>query len=276
MKTILMADPVRFPRMTTKELRETFLIDGLFRSDGIEMAYVDLDRAIAGIAVPLAEAIALPTSPELRATYFTERRELGILNAGDTGTVHVGDSAYPLENLDLIYVGQGNPEVRFESKAKASPAVFFLLSYPAHASYPVALVRKAEAQPTELGDAKTCNRRTVYKYIHGGGARSCQLVMGVTHLHEGSVWNTMPAHTHMRRSEMYFYFDIAENARVVHLMGPPQETRHLLVSNRECVVSPGWSIHAGVGTQAYKFCWGMGGENQDYSDMDAVPLESMR
>jgi 4-deoxy-L-threo-5-hexosulose-uronate ketol-isomerase len=276
MKTILMADPVRFPRMTTQELRDTFLIDRLCQPGRIELAYVDLDRAVVGIAAPVDSPILLPTSPELRAKYFTERRELGVLNAGGPGVVSVDDTSYELNNLDVLYVGRGNANVSFESGAKELPAVFYLLSYPAHTSYPVALIKRADAQPTELGDAKTCNRRTVYKYIHAAGAQSCQLVMGVTHLHEGNTWNTMPAHMHMRRSEVYFYFDVAETARVFHLMGPADETRHIVVNNRECVVSPGWSIHAGTGTQAYRFCWGMGGENQDYADMDPVPIESLR
>jgi 4-deoxy-L-threo-5-hexosulose-uronate ketol-isomerase len=276
MRTLLMADPVRYPHMTTEELRQTFLLRGLHQAGAIQLAYVDLDRAIAGMAVPLDSPLALPSGPELRASFFTERRELGALNIGGPGIVHVGNSSYSLGNLDLVYIGRGNADTYFESESRSTPAIFYLLSYPAHASYPVSLVKKEDAQPTELGSAETCNRRTIYKYIYLGGAKSCQLVMGVTHLHKGSAWNTMPAHTHMRRSELYLYFDVAENARVFHLMGPPQETRHLLVSNCEVVVSPGWSIHAGVGTQAYKFCWGMGGENQDYADMDPAPLENMR
>ena len=276
MKTVLMADPVRYPRMNTQELRETFLVDGLHQAGAIQVAYVDLDRAIAGIAAPLRAPLVLPTYPELRASFFTERRELGALNIGGPGVVQVGSRSYPLNNLDLIYIGRDNADVRFESLSVQEPAVFYLLSYPAHAVHPVTLVRKDEAQPTEIGTQEACNRRTIYKYIHLAGARSCQLVMGVTHLHPGSAWNTMPAHTHMRRSEIYFYFDVAENARIFHFMGPPQETRHLLMGNRDLVVSPGWSIHAGVGTQAYKFCWGMGGENQDYADMDPAPIESLR
>jgi 4-deoxy-L-threo-5-hexosulose-uronate ketol-isomerase len=276
MKTLMTSDAVRFPRMTTQELRETFLVDGLLQPDAIKLTYVDLDRAVVGMAAPVSTSLALPASPELRATYFTERREIGALNIGGPGFVHVGSSSYDVENLDLVYIGRGNPDVRFVSKAKDNPAIYYLLSYPAHTTYPVTLVRKQDAQPTDLGSAETCNRRTIYKYIHLAGARSCQLVMGMTELHTGSGWNTMPAHTHMRRSEIYFYFDVKDNARVFHLMGPPDETRHLVVANREVVVSPGWSIHAGVGTQAYRFCWGMGGENQDYADMDPAPLESMQ
>ena len=276
MKTLLTSDPVRYPHMTTQQLRESFLVDGISRPGEIHLTYVDLDRAVVGIVAPTDRPIALTSAPELRAAFFTERRELGALNIGGEGLVHVGNSTYPLWNLDLIYIGRGNPEIRFESKSKENPAVFYLLSYPAHAAYPVAVVKKECAQPSELGSGAQSNRRTIYKYIHEGGAKSCQLVMGVTHLHEGSTWNTMPAHTHMRRSEVYFYFDVAQSARVFHLVGPPEETRHIVVADREVVVSPGWSIHAGVGTQAYKFCWGMGGENQDYADMDPVRLEQMR
>jgi 4-deoxy-L-threo-5-hexosulose-uronate ketol-isomerase len=275
MKTILVSDPIRYPRMTTQELRDCFLADGLSRPGEIQLNYVDLDRAVVGIASPTGKPLTLVSFPELRADYFTERRELGALNIGGPGVVHVADTKYDLENRDLIYIGRGNPEIRFESKDPGAPAAFYILSYPAHTVHPVTIVRKAEAHPTEIGAAETSNRRTIYKYIQMDGARSCQLVMGVTHLHEGSTWNTMPAHTHMRRSELYLYFDVAENARVFHLMGPPQETRHIVVANREVVISPGWSIHAGVGTQAYKFCWGMGGENQDYADMDPVDLKTM-
>ena len=276
MKTILISDPVRYSRMTTPELRECFLADGLFKPGEIQLNYVDLDRAVVGMAVPVDRPLTLSSTPELRADYFTERRELGALNIGGPGVVYASDAKYDLENLDLIYIGRGNPDIRFESKSADNPAVFYLLSYPAHTAHPVTVVRKADAQPTEIGASATSNRRTIYKYIHMGGAKSCQLVMGVTHLHEGSTWNTMPAHTHMRRSELYLYFDVADNARVFHLMGPPEETRHIVVANREVVISPGWSIHAGVGTQAYKFCWGMGGENQDYADMDPVDLTTMR
>ena len=276
MNTLLMADPVRYPRMNTQELRDTFLADRLFQPGAMNLTYIDLDRAVVGLAAPLSTPLALAASPELRADYFTERREIGALNVGAPGIVHVGRSSYDLNHLDLIYIGRGNPDIRFESKVNTDPAVFYLLSYPAHVTYPVTVVRKEEAQPAELGSAETCNRRTVYKYIHLAGAKSCQLVMGMTELHPGSAWNTMPAHTHMRRSEIYFYFDLADNARVFHLMGPPDETRHLVIANRQAVISPGWSIHAGMGTQAYRFCWGMGGENQDYADMDPAPLESMR
>jgi len=275
LKTILLADPVRYPRMTTEELRSTFLLSGLCAPGALHLAYVDLDRAVVGHATPADKAIALPTFPELRANYFTERRELGVLNIGGSGAVHVGGQTWNLDNLDVLYIGRGNAEVQVESHAPDAPAIFYLLSYPAHASYPVTLVKKADANPTTIGSAETCNLRTICKYIHLEGARSCQLVMGVTHLHSGSAWNTMPPHTHMRRSEIYMYFNLAADARVFHLMGPANETRHLVMANRDIVVSPGWSIHAGMGTRAYSFCWGMGGENQDYADMDPAPLDSL-
>jgi 4-deoxy-L-threo-5-hexosulose-uronate ketol-isomerase len=276
LKTYLLADPARYPYMTTAQLRETFLIDSLYQPGALRLVYVDLDRTVAGIAAPTAEALSLPTDPDLRADYFTERRELGALNVGGSGCIQVNGKCHSLENLDCLYIGRGNAKVSFESKNPSSPAIFYLLSYPAHTAYPVALVRKEEASPTVLGSAETCNLRTVSKYIYLDGVKSCQLVMGVTRLHAGSVWNTMPPHTHMRRSEVYLYFNLAQDAVVVHLMGPPGETRHLIMNSLQAVISPGWSIHAGVGTGSYSFCWGMGGENQDYADMDAASIPSLR
>jgi 4-deoxy-L-threo-5-hexosulose-uronate ketol-isomerase len=276
MKTVLMADPVRYPRMTTEELRDTFLLGSLYETGKLHLSYVDLDRSIAGFAAPTDSAIALPTYPELRANYFTERRELGALSIGGAGSITVDGKSYDLNNLDVLYIGRGNKDVSFASKDKSVPAVFYVLSYPAHAEFPTALVRKEDASPVELGSVETCNKRTICKYIHLQGARSCQLVMGVTHLAPGSNWNTMPPHTHMRRSEIYMYFNVAADARVMHFMGPPAETRHLVMQDKDIVVSPGWSIHAGVGTRAYSFCWGMGGENQDYADMDPAPVDSLR
>jgi 4-deoxy-L-threo-5-hexosulose-uronate ketol-isomerase len=276
MKTYLLADPVRYPHMTTAQLRETFLIDSLYQPGELQSVYVDLDRTIVGMAAPTTKALSLPADADLRAAYFTERREVGALNVGASGSITVNGKRHALENLDCLYIGRGNAEVSFESTDPASPAIFYLLSYPAHTAYPVTLVRKEEANPTTIGSAETCNLRTVCKYIYLGGVKSCQLVMGVTLLHAGSVWNTMPPHTHMRRSEVYFYFNLAQNAVAFHLMGPPQETRHILMKDLQAVVSPGWSIHAGVGTQAYSFCWGMGGENQDYADMDPASITSLR
>lgn len=276
MKTVLTADPVRYPRMTTAELRDAFLLHELYEPGKLHLNYVDLDRAVVGMASPLAEPLILLTEPELRAKYFTERREVGVLNIGGTGSVCVEGKSYELRNLDALYIGRGNAAVSFASADRTNPAVYYLLSYPAHSSYPITLIRKEDALPTDLGSVETCNKRTISKYIHLDGARSCQLVMGVTHLEPGSNWNTMPPHTHMRRTEIYLYFNVDANARVIHLMGPPDETRHLVMADKDVVLSPGWSIHAGVGTKAYSFCWGMGGENQDYADMDAAPVESLR
>ena len=271
-----MADPVRYPRMTTRELRETFLIDSLAVPGEVRLGYVDLDRAVVGMASPVEKRLELPTDAMLRSKYFLERRELGALNIGGSGTIRVDGESYSLKNLDCLYIGRGKAEVIFESDDPANPAIFYLLSYPAHCDYPVALVRKVDANPTELGSLEGSNHRVVCKYIHQQGARSCQLVMGVTHLRAGSVWNTMPPHVHMRRSEIYMYFNLGPEDRVMHLMGPPEETRHIVMANREVVVSPGWSIHAGAGSRAYSFCWGMGGENQDYADMDCVAVEKLR
>jgi len=276
MKTVLPADGVRYPRMTTEELREAFLLRELYEPGKLHLNYLDLDRAVPGIAAPLSGALALPTEPELRAAYFTERRELGVLNIGGDGSVRVEGQTYELRNLDALYIGRGNAKVEFLSANQNSPAVYYLLSYPAHATFPVTLIRKEDALPTELGSVETCNKRTICKYIHLAGARSCQLVMGVTHLQPGSNWNTMPPHTHMRRTEIYLYFNMQADDRVIHLMGPPDQTRHLVIADKEVALSPGWSIHAGVGTRAYSFCWGMGGENQDYADMDPAPVASLR
>jgi 4-deoxy-L-threo-5-hexosulose-uronate ketol-isomerase len=262
--------------MNTEELRETFLLEGMFEPGEIECAYVDLDRAVVGSAVPTTGALRLETEPELRSEYFLERRELGVLNVGGKGLVTVDGKSYAMDKLDCLYAGRGRREVRFESADGASPACFYLLSYPAHAEYPTAMVKFGDIEPVKLGAMETCNKRSIYKAIYKEGIRSCQLVMGFTLLDPGSNWNTMPPHTHMRRSEIYFYFDVDPAHRVLHLMGPPDQTSHLVVQDKEVVVSPGWSIHAGVGTKNYGFCWGMGGENQAYDDMDPVTIPELR
>lgn len=276
MKIIQVADAVRYPRMTTSELREAFLLEDLFRTGEINLSYVDLDRAVIGGAVPTSSPLMLDTHPELRSDFFLERRELGILNVGGAGSVTVEGAAFALGKLDCLYVGRGSKEVRFESASESAPAAFYLLSYPAHTTYPTQMARFADLKPVHLGSPETCNQRSIYKAIFLDGIRSCQLVMGFTLLAEGSSWNTMPPHTHMRRSEVYFYFDVDPDQRVFHMMGPADETRHLVMRNREVVVSPGWSIHAGVGTASYGFCWGMGGENQRYDDMDPVAVSDLR
>jgi len=278
MKWLQMADAVRYPRMTTAELRETFLIEDAFRPGEIVLTYVDLDRAVIGGAVPTHETLTLETQPELRAEFFCERRELGVLNVGGVGTVNVDGADFELGKLDCLYVGRGSRAVNFRSASAETPAAFYLLSYPAHTEHPTAMVAFADLQEgaVHLGTAETCNKRSIYKAIFLDGIKSCQLVMGFTLLAPGSNWNTMPPHTHMRRSEVYFYFGVDDGQRVVHMMGPADETRHLVMSDRNVVVSPGWSIHAGVGTKSYGFCWGMGGENQRYDDMDPVAIADLK
>jgi 4-deoxy-L-threo-5-hexosulose-uronate ketol-isomerase len=275
MKIMQMADSIRYRTMNTEELRQTFVIEDLFQTAQISMTYVDLDRTVIGSAVPTGLPLHLPTDDALKASYFTERRELGILNIGAPGTVTVNGQKYGLEKHDALYIGRGNEEVVFASDDPAAPAEFYFLSYPAHAQYPTQLIRSAELPRVSLGTPETANLREITKLIHLEGARSCQLVMGFTQLAAGSVWNTMPPHTHMRRSEVYMYFDVDPAERVVHLMGPAHETRSLVLANKQVAISPGWSIHAGVGTKNYTFCWGMGGENQDYSDMDKLAIADL-
>jgi 4-deoxy-L-threo-5-hexosulose-uronate ketol-isomerase len=278
MRLLQMADAVRYPRMTTAELRETFLLEGAFVPGAITLAYVDLDRTVIGGVVPAASALSLETQPELRSDFFCERRELGVLNVGGKGSVTVDGKDFSMEKLSCLYVGRGSKTVRFTSESAENPAAFYLLSYPAHADYPTKRVTfaKLEGGAVHLGSVETCNKRSIYKAIFLDGIKSCQLVMGFTLLEAGSNWNTMPPHTHMRRSEVYFYFDVEAAHRVVHLMGPAEETRHLMMSDKDIVVSPGWSIHAGVGTKSYGFCWGMGGENQRYDDMDGVAIAELK
>ena len=276
MKLLQMADAVRYQRMTTAELRETFLLEEMFKPGTLDLAYVDLDRTVIGSAVPTTTALTLETQPELRADFFCERRELGVFNAGGAGTVTVDGKAFQLDKMDVLYVGRGSKTVTFASADAAAPAAFYLLSYLAHADYPTTMVKFSDLTGLKLGSAETCNARTIFKAIHKEGIQSCQLVMGFTLLESGSNWNTMPSHTHMRRSEIYFYFDVDARQRIIHLMGPPNATKHLVMKDRDVVISPAWSIHSGVGTKNYGFVWGMGGENQDYSDMDPVAIEELR
>jgi 4-deoxy-L-threo-5-hexosulose-uronate ketol-isomerase len=216
------------------------------------------------------------TDAELRAAYFCERRELGVLNIGGSGAVEVDGKKYEMNKTDCLYISRGSKDISFHSKDQANPAAYYLLSYPAHAAYPTTLATVKDAAPVELGTLADANRRTLYKYIHMDGIKSCQLVMGFTRMQEGAVWNTMPPHTHTRRSEVYIYFDLDPKRRVMHFMGTPQQTRHLIVADRQAVISPSWSIHCGCGTGAYTFCWGMGGENQAFDDMDPAPTAQLR
>lgn len=268
--------PKETSRMNTRELRENFHIPTLMQDDQVQLVYSHYDRVIIGGVKPFSKAVELPNHTELRADYFLERRELGIINVGGNGTVEADGVKYSLSKLDCLYLGKGVKKVLFSSDDKKAPALYYLLSSPAHQSHPTRKLAKEEASPTDMGDQTTANRRTIYKYIHADGIQSCQLVMGLTVLASGSVWNTMPAHTHTRRMEAYFYFDVPEQHRVFHFMGEPTETRHLLIANHEAIVSPPWSIHSGCGTSNYSFIWGMAGENYTYTDMDAVAIADIR
>lgn len=268
--------PNDYQKLNTNELRSAFLIESLFAPGKVELVYTDADRAIVGSVVPTDLPLKLTADAELRSAFFCERRELGILNIGGPGTVVVDGKGYEMGRLDCLYAGRGSQNITLFSLEAGNPAVYFLLSYPAHTTYPTTHMAMKDAAPVELGTVADANRRTIYKYIHTGGIKSCQLVMGVTRLQEGAVWNTMPAHTHTRRSEIYMYFDLTAQRRVMHFMGTPQQTRHLIVADRQAVISPSWSIHSGCGTGAYSFCWGMGGENQAFDDMDPVPVTQLR
>jgi len=259
-------------------LRRQFLVDTVFVPGGLALTYSQLDRIIVGGAMPLREDVGFP--PDLAREFavgaFLERRELGLVNVGGPGAVVVDGETYALGHREALYVGMGARDVRFRSGDPASPAKFYLNSAPAHRVCKTRKVTLAEASPTTLGDARTANRRTLYKLLVPGVVETCQLSMGMTVLEPGSVWNTFPTHTHERRMEVYFYFALPREAAVFHLCGRPDETRHIVVRNEQAVISPSWSIHSGVGTQAYTFIWGMVGENQVFDDMDQVATAELR
>lgn len=258
-----------------QQLRDRYLVTDLFQAGRVRTVNTHFDRVVAVGAVPTDAPLRLEAIPEIRSEYFLEHREIGIANLGGTGSVTADGVRYDLEKSAVLYLGRGIRDVVFESADAADPACFYGFSAPAHCAYPAALVTPEEGTIRELGDQLTSNRRTLRQCIHENGVRSCQVVMGVTRLHPGSMWNTMPAHTHDRRTEFYVYFDLDEDQRVVHLMGEPDETRHLMASDRDLVMSPSWSVHSGVGSSNYAFVWAMAGENQSFDDMDAVPIASM-
>jgi 4-deoxy-L-threo-5-hexosulose-uronate ketol-isomerase len=270
------SSPKETATMNTQELRENFLVQNVMQAGKITLVYSHFDRVIIGGAVPQAEPIQLHNEDELKANFFLERREIGIINVGEKGTVTADGEAYEIDNLECVYLGKGTKDVSFSSVNANAPAHFYLLSTPAHQTYPNKMMAKAEAAPVHLGEIATSNKRTIYKYIHNDGIQSCQLVMGLTTLEEGSVWNSVPPHTHTRRMEVYFYFNVQEAQRVMHFMGEPQETRHLVVANNEAVISAPWSMHFGVGTANYGFIWAMAGENKEFTDMDAQPIASLK
>ena len=259
----------------TTQLREEFLIENLMQEDQLILVYTHYDRYMAGSAVPLSP-IKLETIDPLKSSYFLERREIGIINVGGDGSVEVDGEVYQLTLKDALYIGSGKKEVIFKSDDKNNPAKFYLNSAPAHKTYPTKKVSKSEANKIELGSLETANHRTVNQMIIGGIVDTCQLQMGMTELKTGSVWNTMPAHVHDRRMEIYYYLDIPQDQAVCHFMGQPQETRHIWMQNHQAVISPPWSIHSGSGTSNYTFIWGMAGENLDYGDMDVAKITELR
>lgn len=259
----------------TQRLREEFHIDGLFNKDEIKLVYSHYDRIIAGSACPAEKELKLEAGKEIGAEYFLERRELGIINIGAAGVVILDGEEFQLGNRDGLYVGMGIKDIIFKSNDPGKPAKFYLNSAPAHKSYPTVKINIKDAQPIKAGSPAELNERTIYQFVHPNVCSSCQLQLGLTILEEGSVWNTMPTHTHDRRMEVYFYFDMAEDTVVFHLMGEPHETRHIIMRNEEATISPSWSIHSGVGTGKYTFIWGMVGENQTYTDLDPIPMEDL-
>lgn len=266
-----------FKKLTTEELRSSFLIDTLFQKNSLPMIYSDIDRSITGSAVPSGKVLKLIASKkDMAADYFAERREIGVINIGDAGSVMLDGKSFKMENRDGLYIGKGVKEIIFKSLNPRKPAMFYFVSYPAHASYPSRHIKFSEATPRKLGAAADANKRTIYQYIHPGTMKTCQLVMGLTELEEGSVWNTMPSHTHQRRSEVYMYFNLKPDSIVVHLLGEPIETRHIIVRNQQAVLSTSWSMHSGCGTQNYSFIWAMGGENQEFDDMDWIAMKNLK
>jgi len=270
--------PEHLPGMDTAELRQRYLIRDLFVDDEIKAVYTHHDRMVLVGVSPVTRALELQTFPEIRSDFFFEHREGGIVNVGGTGTVTVDGTAYQMTKGSCLYIGRGARVVGMASThvVGQDAARFYLASAPAHTAYPTTLVVAGQGNVRELGDPLTSNRRTINQYIHEKGIQSCQLVMGVTTLHPGSMWNTMPAHTHDRRTECYLYFDLADDARVIHLMGEPTQSRHLVVGNRDAVISPSWSVHSGVGSASYSFVWAMAGENQSFDDMDGFAIADMR
>ncbi|MCP1111274.1 5-dehydro-4-deoxy-D-glucuronate isomerase [Ohessyouella blattaphilus] len=281
------ASPRDVKHYTTERLREEFLIEKVFREDEIYLVYSHIDRIITGSAMPIKKELVLTAGDELRAEYFLQRREMGVINIGGPGTIIVDGKAYEVGTKEGMYIGMGKKDIAFSSQDSENPAKFYINSAPAHMTYPTILI-KPEGTPSddvvivkdenkvELGTLEDANHRTICKYILPGQVESCQLEMGITALEPGSVWNTMPCHTHDRRMEVYLYFEIPEDSFVMHFMGEPTETRHLVMRNEEAVISPSWSIHSGCGSRNYTFIWGMVGENQDFDDMDNVDLKDLK
>jgi len=260
---------------TTEALRSHYLFDPVFIEDEINLCYTHVDRVVFGGAYPVTKSLCLEGGKDFGSDVFLDRRELGVITISGKGAISVDGTVYEMAKGDGMYIGKGAKDVIFAAAGKDAPK-FYLVSAPAHMAYPTVKIPQSKANPRHLGDPKNCNVRTIYQYVHPAVCKSCQLVMGMTVLEEGSIWNTMPCHTHERRMEVYFYFDMDEGARVFHLHGQPVQTRHIVMKNEEAVISPSWSIHSGVGTSRYTFIWGMAGENQTFDDMDTVAMEDLR
>ena len=268
--------PEDVKRYTTADLRRHFLIEEPFAADEARLTYSHIDRIIVGGIMPVTKALTLTAGKDLGVDTFFERREGGIINIGGKGVIKLDGVAFEVNYQDGLYIGKGVKEILFEAVDKANPPKFYFNSAPAHHEYPSTLITLEKAKKVHLGDQENCNKRTINQYIHPDVVASCQLVMGMTAFEPGSVWNTMPSHTHERRMEAYFYFDMDENTRVFHMMGQPSETRHIVMANEQIVLSPSWSIHSGVGTGRYTFIWGMCGENITFTDMDAVAMADLK
>ena len=270
------ASPLDVKNYDTNRLRNEFLIENLFIGNTINLIYSHYDRFITGGAFPVDKPLKLESIDPLKANYFLERRELGIINVGGGGTVLVDGKTFALDYKEALYIGRGNQNIEFLSNNPSNPALFYLNSTPAHKVYPTKKVSREDAEIVELGSMETANARTIRKLIVSSIVETCQVQMGMTELKTGSVWNTMPAHVHDRRMEVYFYFEVPEDQAVCHFMGQPQETRHIWMANNQAVISPAWSIHSGSGTSDYTFIWGMAGENLDYGDMDHCKINELK
>lgn len=266
-----------YKNLNTNDLRKSFLVENLFEKNKVCSIYSDIDRAIIGSVVPVNFTLLLEgNKKEMAAEYFAERREIGIINIGGEGLISADDKEYLMKNKDTLYIGRGTKRVEFKSEEPGNSAKYYFVSYPSHKDFPTSHKKFSDAESVSLGSSKDANKRTIYKYIHLNGIKSSQLVMGLTELGEGSVWNTMPAHTHIRRSEIYMYFNLEKDSVVFHMMGEPDETRHIIIRNEQAVISPSWSIHCGAATKNYSFIWAMGGENQVFEDMDPVTMDSLK
>lgn len=269
-------NPQQLRTMNTEEIRNSFLLENLFQTDTIQLVYAETDRTIIGGISPVNDMLALENDRLLASDFFLQRREAGVINLGHNGTVIVDGTKFELKNRDVLYIGRGSKKVEFESQTSDNPASFYFVSYTAHQNFPTQKATLDEAEEIKLGSDEDSNKRVIYKFIHPDGIKSCQLTMGFTVLMNGSNWNTMPPHVHDRRSEIYLYFDLPQEAILIHLLGLPESTRHMVVRNKEAIISPSWSIHSGVGTKNYGFVWSMGGENKDIGDINGIPVDSLR